>query len=46
MTKEEQEKIIQQQQQSLNWFNLFADYIQQTDINKYNDACRYADKNE
>ena len=46
MTKEEQQKIILQQQQSINWLNLFADYIQQADINKYNDACRYANKNE
>jgi len=30
----------------LIWFNLFADYVQTVNINIYNEACNYADKNE
>jgi hypothetical protein len=27
----------------LEWYNLFVDYIYEIDINKYNEACEYAD---
>ena len=27
----------------LEWFNNFTDYIQETNINLYNQACKYAD---
>lgn len=28
----------------LEWYNLFVDYVQSLDINLYNEACEYADK--
>lgn len=30
----------------LEWFNNFTDYIQETNINLYNQACKYADIKE
>jgi len=30
----------------LDWFNYFTDYIQETNINLYNQACKYADIKE
>ena len=31
---------------ALDWFNYFTDYIQETNINLYNQACKYADIKE
>jgi len=45
-TKQKETKQKQNDKQVLKWFNLFADYIQETNINLYNNACKYADKNE
>ena len=30
----------------LDWFNYFTDYIQETNINLYNQACKYTDIKE
>jgi hypothetical protein len=30
----------------LEWYNNFVDYIEEIDINLYNEACEYADKKE
>ena len=34
---------LKQLKNKLNWYNLFVDYVQETDINLYNYACEYAD---
>mgnify|MGYP003661813773 CR=1 FL=1 len=28
---------------TLEWYDLFVDYIEESNINLYNDACEYAD---
>ena len=45
-TKQKETKPNQNNKQVIKWFNLFADYIQETNRNLYNDACKWADKNE
>ena len=45
-TKQKETKPKQNDKQVLKWFNLFADYIHETNRNIYNDACKYADRNE
>ena len=45
-TKQKETKQKQNDKQVLKWFNLFADYIQETNRNLYNDACKWADRNE
>ena len=45
-TKQKETKPKQNDKQVLKWFHLFADYIQETNRNLYNNACKYADKNE
>lgn len=30
---------------TLDWYDLFVDYIEEVNINLYNEACEYADKN-
>lgn len=37
---------VKQLKNKLNWYNLFVDYVQETDINLYNYACEYADNSE
>ena len=34
---------IQTLKDKLAWYDLFVDYIAEIDINKYNEACEYAD---
>ena len=34
---------IQKLKDRLAWYDLFVDYIAVIDINKYNEACEYAD---
>ena len=45
-TKQKETKPKQNDKQVLKWFHLFADYIQEIDYKLYNDACKYADRNE
>ena len=45
-TKQKETKQKQNDKQVLKWFHLFTDYIQETNRNLYNDACKYADRNE
>ena len=33
-------------EQVLEWYNNFVDYIMEYNINMYNSACEYADKKE
>ena len=37
---------IKDKQQVINWFNNFADYIEESNKNLYEEAIEYADDNE
>lgn len=46
MKQEEHEKEIINNKKVIAWFNDFADYIENVNINIYNEACEFADKTE
>ena len=41
--KEKTLSELQKLKDRLEWYDLFVDYIAVIDINKYNEACEYAD---
>jgi hypothetical protein len=46
MNKKELQEVIGNLEEKLEWYDLFIDYIYETDTNKYNQACEYADNNQ
>lgn len=44
MNLDELKNQLQKLKDTLEWYNLFVDYIYEIDSNKYNQGCDYADK--
>jgi len=46
MNKKELQEVISNLEEKLEWYDLFVDYMYDVYINKYNEACEYADNKQ